>query len=282
MRPTALYAGLVILSLPASVTGHGEQAAVAALVDRVGDWLVSYEREVSTLVADEQLTQQFTPSARGVMAWTRTLSSTYSFIRLPGGRAWLGLREVERVNGGRVTERGPSLRDVLATPSSDLHAVAAELAWRNARYNMGSPRTLNVPTLPLELMDRRHRQRFAFTIRGGERIRGVQTTCIGFVEQVSPTLIKSPDGTVDLGTRGHVCVLPDTGEIRRAEVEAYPQPGNAREWKLSVEFEVNRDLKLLVPTSAREEFVMSNGKGTGRANYRNFRRFTTSGRIIPN
>jgi hypothetical protein len=146
---------------------------------------------------------------------------------------------------------------------------------------MGTPRTLNVPTLPLELLDRRHRDRFAFAIDRTEKIRGAQSTCLSFVEQVSPSLVKSPDGSQDLPTRGRFCVVPDTGEILRAEVEAYPQPGNAREWKLSVEFEVNRDIKLLVPTTAREEFLMSNGKGTGRARYRNFRRFTTSARIVP-
>jgi hypothetical protein len=263
-------------------TGRAEQSGADTLIDRVNQWLASYEREVSTLVADEQLTQQFTPSTRGLMAWTRTLASTYSFIRLPGNRAWLGLREVQRVNGGRITDHGPSLRDVLAAPSSDLQALATELAWRNARHNMGAPRTLNVPTLPLELMDRRHRHRFTFAVRGSERIRGVQTTCLSFVEQVSPSLVKSPDGTQDLPTRGYICALPATGAIVRAEVEAYLQPGRAREWKLSVEFEVNRELTLLVPTSAREEFVMSNGKGSGRANYRNFRRFTTSARIVPN
>lgn len=276
-----MRAWLLLTLLVFATTTRAEQIDVDSLLDRVGGWLAAYESALSTLVADEELTQQFTPSTRALIARTRTLSSSYSFIRLPGNRAWLGLREVQRINRGRIRENGPTLREVLATPASSLEVVAAELAWRNARHNLGAPRTINVPTLPLELMDPRHRPRFSFTASGAERIRGIDTSRIAFTEQVRPSLVRSPDGTEGLPTRGRMWIVAATGEILKGEVEAYQEGLDVREWKLTVDFAFNRDLKLLVPTTVREEFAMANGKGTGRATYRNFRRFTTSARIVP-
>ena len=56
-------------------------------------------------------------------------------------------------------------------------------------------------------------------------------------------------------------VRPETGEIVRAEVEAYPHPGKTREWKLTVEFEINRELAMPVRAWASRRTVKATGCG---------------------
>jgi hypothetical protein len=256
------------------------QAEVDVLLHRLTQWLVVYEPALSALVADEKLEQQFRPTNRSMTAYTRRLVSTYSFIRLPGDNAWLGLREVERLNRERIKPGGPALKDILAKPGGDLYPLARDLAWRNAQHNLGSPRTTNVPTLPLELMAARHRHRFTFAIAGADRLRGAPVTRVTFNEEERPSLVRSPDGKENLPTRGVLWIAPATGALLRGEVEAYQERINAREWKLTVDFAMHRELNIPVPVEAREEFYMANGKGTARARYDNFRQFTTTARIL--
>jgi hypothetical protein len=49
-----------------------------------------------------------------------------------------------------------------------------------------------------------------------------------------------------------------------------------------VEFEPHAELQMMVPRELRESFYLARtGRGEGRATYRNFRRFGTSARIVP-
>jgi hypothetical protein len=51
---------------------------------------------------------------------------------------------------------------------------------------------------------------------------------------------------------------------------------------VAVEFEHDRAVNLTVPTRLDEVFFAPpHGQGTGEAAYSNYRRFTTSGRVLP-
>ena len=51
---------------------------------------------------------------------------------------------------------------------------------------------------------------------------------------------------------------------------------------VSVEFQQHRDLGLLVPVTMHEDFFAGdNRQAFGDATYRNYRRFQTSARIVP-
>jgi hypothetical protein len=253
------------------------QLSVEELLNRVDTWLAGYESAVSALVADERLVQSFRPQARTLGAYSRTIVSTFSFMRLPGDRAWLGLREARTVDGRDVTASGPGLIDLLKQPSESL---ATELAWRNARHNIGTPRTTNVPTLPLEVLHSRNRHRFKFSLEGSDRIRGMDVYEVRFVEHGRPTLISSLDKQYAVLLSGRVWIEPTVGRIRRAQLEARV-PDERPEWTLGVEFEFDEKLSLVVPTELRETFFMPRGQGESRATYGNFRRFTTEARIVP-
>ncbi len=109
---------------------------------RLLDYLVGYETELSTLVAEERLQQW---PLRGAGATTgavlsgrrdltriRSLVSDVAFVSLPGNVGWLGYRDVVQIGGRPVRPVGPSLVDLL---------TSARIVPQHGRWSVGpSPR----------------------------------------------------------------------------------------------------------------------------------------------
>jgi hypothetical protein len=175
------------LAAASMVAAQPAAPSTEALRDRLSAYVLLYEEESSTLVADETYEQRTwitrTTVDAGRTTGRRKLESTIWFMRLPGGAAWLGLREVRRIDGRGVTH-GETLQSLLATPSTEARRRAAELAAASSQHNLGYARTVNMPTLVLEFLHPRHRERFVFRSVGRETVRGAQTTRIEFEERV--------------------------------------------------------------------------------------------------
>jgi len=107
-----------------------------------------------------------TPSSAEATFATRRLVSDVGFLRLPGGLAWLGQRSVRTVNGEAVGGGVPRLEDLLMSAGPDVFASAKAIAEANAKFNLGYPRSMNVPTLPLELLGRSHHRAFRAGVEG--------------------------------------------------------------------------------------------------------------------
>ena len=79
-------------------------------------------------------------------------------------------------------------------------------------------------------------------------------------------------------------VEPGTGRLCKAEVRTRDSRGgtDAVEAVVRVEFDRDAAVDLTVPRRMEEEFfVRPLGRGTGEANYSSYRRFRTSGRLVP-
>jgi hypothetical protein len=134
----------------------------------------------------------------------------------------------------------------------------------------------------LELLHPRHRHRFAHRIAGTEKVRGARATMLVAEEVSSPTIIQTPEGQ-DLQNLV-TAWIDGNGSLLRAEVRSRdPQVGVLQfENTVTVEFTPNQALGLLVPSEMREVFFVSRfGEGTGTAKYSNYRRFSTSARVVP-
>ena len=276
----ASFAGVVVLASSPSAQSAPD---VEVLLNRMGTYLVEYESELSSIVADESFEQRvFYPP--GLFANTivpRRLDSELSFMRLPGGEAWLGLREVNRIDGRRLIQSGPRISELLASGRQTL-IQARSIAEANSRHNLGLPRTINVPTAPLDVIHPTNRASHRYALRGHERVRGTAVTLVDFEEVTRPTLVREPSGE-NLVSSGRIWVEPATGGVWRIEwsyrTEERPSADPAP--MLRVEFSPHRQLGILVPISMVERFDVARGRGEGTATYRNFRRFQTSGRIVP-
>lgn len=99
------------LLVTASLLAFGRQATVDDALDRLDDYLEKYERELSAVVADEELIQE--TDGRVTRKLSRRLRSEIAFLRLPGNLEWLGFRSVRSVDGKPLTGVKP-LTEVLA------------------------------------------------------------------------------------------------------------------------------------------------------------------------
>lgn len=281
-----LYAAFLTgISLLFSVTAQSKPT-LEQLLGRLDAYLLAYETQLSSVVADERFDQRVTYTRTYDMGKPvtgtnqRRLDSEVGFIRLPGGLDWLGFRDVKKINGRALPGTGPSIVDMFGA-ASDVMAKARSIAAASAKHNLGLARTTNVPTAALEIVHPRHHARHEFRLRGDERIEETRVSVIGFEEKHRPTLVVDPSGQ-QLISRGRIWVEPASGVIWRVEWVYSPPIGAPS--SIRVDFRRNEALAMMVPSEMFEEFQAQDGanaRGKGKAVYSNYRRFVTSARIVP-
>ena len=251
------------------------------LLRRLDAYLSEYEKQLSSVVADERFEQSLYGLGAKSLWRSATLESEVAFMRLPGGAEWLGFRDVKRVNWKPV-KRSTAITDVLSLSTGDL-AKARAIANANARHNLGLPRTINVPTAPLEIIHPLHRTAHRYDITGRDRVRGTQTIVIAFHETGRPTLLRDGATGENLVSNGRIWIEPGSGTVWRVEwiYELEDDRVRTPTPKLRVDFARNKPLDIMVPIEMEEIFSERGGRGEGRATYKNFRRFGTSARIVP-
>ena len=248
------------------------------LLDRMGAYLIAYERDISTVVADERFEQKY--YSGGNVAVAVLLESEVAFMRLPGDAEWLGFRDVRKSNNKPVRLPGPTIAELLTLPAPDMTKAVA-IANASAIHNLGLPRTINTPTSPLHIIHPRNRPAHRFELDDEDSVRGRRTTVISFVETRRPALVREPGGE-SLVSSGRVWVDARTGVVWRVQWHYHRESSRGRPPHVRVEFEPHAELQMMVPRELRESFYLTfTGRGEGRATYRNFRRFGTSARIVP-
>ena len=263
------------------------QPTAQATRTQLNAYRTEYETKLSERIADERLLQRDVPRQEGRPGseafLKRSLQSEVAFIALPGDAGWLGFRRVLQLDAKPVEDSLGSLNAVLFSGPQDDYAKARLMLTDSARFNLGTPRTINLPNLPLEVLHPRHAGRFTMRIAGSEQIAGHHTIKLVLVENVTPTIIRAFDGS-QMRSIVSAFVEPETGRLWRADVITRdPRPARVVfDHVVSVTFQENRELGLLVPAKMREDSLRGpRSKAWGDADLRNYRRFQTSARIVP-
>lgn len=288
---TAIALLAAVAALPAR-----QDVAAAAARQRLLAYLADYEAALGSLIAEERMhqwpiRQLGLGMSVGVMraerqrdqTRIRTLVSEVAFVPLPGNVGWLGYRDVTQVGGRTVRRKGPSLVDLLKAQTDDAIERAGLLLIESARHNLGAPRTINLPSLPLELLHARHQARFQIEASGSDEVAGLRTLRLQLVETARPTVIQRPEGG-DMPSRVTAWVHPETGRLWKAEVRTSDGRLGAGSFVavVAVEFRHDATVDLTVPDRMTERFfIPPRGEGESEATYSNYRRFTTSGRLVP-
>ena len=279
----ALVTAAALAALFATQTNDAD-----AIRDRLDQYLIDYEPQLSSLVADERMTQRdgasrYANSQTAEPTKNREIVSEVAFISLPGNAGWLGFRRVANVNGKTLADAGPSLAVVLSDGATDDYDQARLLLSESARHNLGLPRTTNLPNLPLEFLHPHNRHRLHHRLDGIEKIRGISTVRMVFEEHSTPTIIQRPEGG-DMQSLITAWVEPGTGRLIRAQVKTRDArigvlPFDQVIW---VDFRPDEKLGVLVPYEMKEEFFAGRFReGTGTARYSNYRQFRTDARLVP-
>lgn len=263
-----------VAALPAVPGRAQSEVDVAVIVARLHAYLEAYEPKLGALVADEVFAQRHQYGPR--FARLRQLESEIGFLRLPGGGPWLAQRSVQKIDGVAVPDAVAALAAMLAMTGDDRSQRARAIADGNARHNLGYPRTLNLPTLPLELLARRHESHASVSLEG--QTGGDTATLV--VREREPGRIVLHDTNRFNRTTVRAWVRVDDGALLRADVSVYAPGGQTVPHRIRVDFRADATLAMLVPARLEEHYV-SGGEGRGAATYRNYRVFQTSGRVVP-
>ena len=257
--------------------------SVKDVMKRVERYVASYGERASIVVCTERYEQKAAGS--GVTAaTTRTLVSDFALVYADAIHGWLGFRDVIEVDGRRVADRDDRLARVLMGSQGRLDE-ARRLSDESARYNLGAiQRNFNVPTAALFFFTPDNRDRFKFMARG---VVADGTWEIAFKETDRPTLIRDPNGA-SVPSSGSIWVEPQTGTVVRTRLQVATIDGHGARARrgqghVDVVYRHVDELNMWLPASMDEQFEVSRDQifdsVSGHAEYSNYRRFTTSGRI---
>jgi hypothetical protein len=279
---------------------QGPDTSERAVVAAAAAYVAEYQRQLTSVLADEAYTQEIVAQVPRdpEMPRTRTLRSEVFFMFAPASREWMAIRDVMAVDGQPAGGR-PDLHEALRTLQA--RDVAATFKTYNSRFNIGRTiRNFNEPSLSLLVLDEHHRRRFSFDRTRVERAGDDVLATLAFKETGSPTLIYD----LKLGrvfSKGELVVEAATGRVRRTVLAARIQDVQLN---LTTEYALEPRLGIWVPATFREQYEygarptgentpafpprVDTGPTTRRAEYErivcaasysNYRRFETSVRI---
>ena len=285
MRRTRLAAIAVLPTIVlARLAAQQDVGELDLLLDKLGQYLASYESQLNGVVADERYEQQQIDVIRRNRTVSenvidRKLDSEMTFLLGSDEPRWLGVRDVRRVDGRPVRSSAMRLDELVQSRDPKRRGEeVAKIMIAGSAHNLGGIRTINLPTTPLEILRIDQHPRFIFKVRGRDKIEGITTTRLDFEEFDEPTMINSVDGA-PLFIRGTAWVEPANGRLWRVEMQVRPKPAGGQSpqigSRLRVDFAPYAAWDMMLPKELSEDFFIMGGRGSGHARYSNFRRYTT-------
>jgi hypothetical protein len=281
-------AAVIVVAQPA------REPTLPDLLQRAGAYVQQLEADFSTVIGDEQYEQKAVlrtqHGADGRASRTRKLTSEMSFMFLPDDAAWLSIRNVLRVDKDPVADSKARLDAALADPTPARGWQLRRLRDEGARFNIGRmSRNFADPMLGIQLADPWFQPRFTFAYGGVERVRGLPTVRVTFVERTHPAIIRRGADDADLLSRGDLWISSTDGAVHQTRLVIDDSKFDARA-TITVVFAREVKLDRWLPARMDEEYVQQGVSGpTGAfieriecvATYSNYRRFETSARVLP-
>jgi len=172
LTSASVAAALAVLS--GSGAPQRVDPALAPVLERVGTWIATFERDFSNVVAEERYVQLLKPwfgvprssKEEAELQWRdevgttlpnrpnaplrrRQLRSDVLLVQTPGAR-WLSYRDVFEVDGRPVRNREERIKRLFLSAQADDREQLRRITNESARYNIGGLiRNFNIPTFPL-------------------------------------------------------------------------------------------------------------------------------------
>jgi VWFA-related protein len=254
-------------SASAEVSAKREPVApeLAAILDRVAEYVSTYGQQLSNVVAEEECRQIYESNDPGRRA-VRDIRAGVLFITLPGPLPWATFRDVWEVDGNKIRDRG----DRLARLFHDSPATAVERArailQESTRFNLGPVRrTMNIPTLALLFLHHENQYRFAFQLKGQQAIHGTKVAEVAFSERVKPTLVAG-DTSEGAPVKGRIWIDPEHGTVVKTDAEYDIDPldhYHRSRARVVTEYRPEPALGILVPDRMQETYETLAARGPG-------------------
>jgi hypothetical protein len=280
------YGKLACFVRIAPLVGLGASAAADAtpskkeVLQRAAKYVAAQAELFPQLVVDERCSQTLAQRVKSSTTSPPRVIETradFAWIRLDGIPGAIGVRDVREVDGKAVGGED-RLEDLLRRPTASSIVAARTLLAESARYNVGPLwRNVNLPTTALFFLHRSLQPRFSWKV---QRIEG-SAVVLSFKERERPTVIRGFNNE-PVFSRGRIWIDPATRVAHRTELdtEARDLEGHTTYYQLLVEFAVDESLHLLLPRRLREHYETPAEVVDGEAEYVNYRRFQTEGRLV--
>lgn len=269
----------LLLSASTAVLATAQDVPMEALLERLGTYIDTYERDLSSVVSEEHYTQE-TTGGRSLWPSSRILKSEFLITRGAvgdEGPAWVAFRDVFEVDGKPVQDRSDRLVQLFLKPSGDVVDQINRVVVESAKYNLGwVTRTINVPTMVLAFAKTDQQARSQFRRGGRTRVGAIEAREVRFTERALPRLIQTRDKAAAQGT---FWIDEDTGRVLRTEMKVST---GSTSLVIGVTYARDATLDMWLPVLMTERYSTPRQPIiTGRAVYRNFRKFNvTVGTII--
>jgi hypothetical protein len=291
MRKTVIVTLVVAIEAAAAAAYAQEKATLAQVLVRAGDYVRTFQRQLSSIVAEETYVQEVVPIASdaraNVLYERRELRSDLLLLRPENSMTWVQFRDVIEVDGVPVPDRDERLARLLVNPTALTSERVNRIRSESARYNIGDiERTLNVPVLPLVILSPRVQSQFRFKVDSageqGARDKAsplpetpnfrvsAEVWVVRFEERARPTLVRTPDGA-SIASKGRFWIEPHSGRVLMSEMITENDDVRAQ---VNVSYQSEPLVELLVPVEMREQYRARRYKATinGQATYGRFRR----------
>ncbi len=296
-RGAALACWLSVM-MGVTIVGQGGPKTKVSLADvlaRASTYVVDYGQLLATVLAEESYTQQLVWRNSKDVWEERALRSEIAFLRLTDSTEWLSFRNVLSIDGQPVPNAEGRLERLFRDQPRSLLEQVRVIASESARHNLGPiTREVNVPTTALHYVHPIHQRDTRFSKEGEEMVGAERAWIVEFRERDTGGLIRRADGRAVPG-EGKLWIVPADGRIVRSTLVLKNfVRGNGGSSKAQIDVTWRRDaaLDLWVPFQMQEHYE---GPWFGRsgmwkrserydiagtATYSNYRRFSTSVRII--
>jgi hypothetical protein len=267
-------ASVLVLLAAAAIPSASQPGDHLDLLERAADYVVEYEKTLSSLVAEEdylQLMDVASPlgGAAARSLTRRRLRSDFLLAKAPGRAGWVPFRDVFEVDGKPVRDRDERLMRLFVDSPAAAWDQANRILMESARYNIGVSRTINVPTLALLFLRDEYRGHFEFSDGGDSSVDGVAVRTLRYREIITPTVIHGL-ANIDLPASGMFWIEPASGRVLRSQVKVSSK-GFAAD--IVVTYRRDERMELWVPVEMRERYRESSSQTEGLAKYSRFRKF---------
>jgi hypothetical protein len=283
MKASAAVGALLATMLAASarLPAANDTPNLKTILRRAGEYVVRFERDLATLVAEEHYTQEVVD---GAPVEHRELRSDLLFVSRLGMHRYVEFRDVFEVDGRRIREGSERLTELARDPSD---ASMGQIVRESARYNIGDiERTINVPLLPMMFLIPENQWRFKFNVQKSPQplstakdlpssspyfTVSTEVWVIEYRETEKPTVIRFIDGRGNIPVHGRFWIDPGSGRVLMSELIAEDHTVHAT---IDVSYQSEPMLDLFVPIEMRETYWRADepARITGIAAYSKFRR----------
>lgn len=278
--------GVLLLALLAVPALADDRPPLAVILQRVGDYVVRFQQQISGMVAEEHYVQNSDKSERPFVTH-RELKSDLLLVKTEGEtNGYVQFRDVYEVDGDPVRDRDDRLLKLFMSPSESAKKQASQIMNESARYNIGTvERNINTPMLAMILFDPTYQRRFKYSVsrehkgtpRGLPKIEafalGADTWEIDYDELMAPTVIQGD--RQNAFSHGRIWVDPQTSRVLITELV---NEAKTVRTTIRVSYQSPPVDGVLLPVLMRETYVLKNRFYTfdGEATYGNFRRFSVN------